>query len=464
MDVLSRYWKTVVSTMQDGLLVVDTQGTIVSMNPAAERLTGYRKSELLGKSCEVLTCNGCKVFRGHKSKHWCSLFSSGKIQAKKCLITNKSGEAIQVVKHASLLRDESGKVIGAIETLTDISDVVRQENEIASLRRTLRNQDGYHGILGRSPSMERLFGLIENAAQSDAPVAIFGESGVGKELVAKAVHQSSERKKKPFVKVSCAALNENLLESELFGHVKGAFTGAHRTRVGRFEAAQGGYLLLDEIGDMPSTTQVKLLRVLEEKEIERVGDHQPVQVDARIITATNKNLDALVSQGVFREDLFYRINVIPIHVPPLRERPEDIPILSQSFCERISLRGPKSIGTISPTAMEMLVAYPWPGNVRELQNTIEYAFVLCRGKEIKPDHLPPKIVSETGKEGGPAVAASPDPGGLDGTRDHDSERQRLINALRRTRGHQSKAAALLGISRVTLWKRMKKYGVAADYR
>jgi PAS domain S-box-containing protein len=463
MEALSRYWKTVVDTMQDGLLVVNPQGTIVSMNQAAERLTGYSKRELLGKSCRVLACSGCKVFAGQRAKHWCSLFSYGKIRAKRCLIMNKTGEAIQIVKHASLLRDESGKVIGAVETLTDISDVVRQENEIACLRRKLRSQEGYHGILGKSAPMERLFGLIDNAAQSDAPVAIFGESGVGKELVAKAIHQASERRKKPFVKVSCAALNENLLESELFGHVKGAFTGAHRTRVGRFEAAQGGYLLLDEVGDIPPSTQVKLLRVLEEKEIERVGDHQPIQVDARIVTATNKDLDDLVARGRFREDLFYRINVIPIHVPPLRKRQEDIPVLSHAFCERISLKGSKSIGTISPEAMEMLMVYSWPGNVRELQNTIEYAFVLCRGKEITPEHLPPKVASGAAKDVGTTVAGTPDLRGAHGAKDDASQRQRLIDALRRTQGHQSKAAALLGISRVTLWKRMKKYGISADY-
>jgi PAS domain S-box-containing protein len=463
MDNLSQYWETVVDTMQDGLLVVDTRGMIVSMNEAAEDLTGYRKHELLGKSCTVLACNGCKVHKGEKAKHWCSLFARGNIRARKCLIMNKTGESIDVIKRASLLRDESGEVIGAVETLTDISAVVRQENEIASLRRTLRRQDGYHGILGNSVPMKRLFGLIENAAQSEAPVAIFGESGVGKELVAKAIHETSPRSKKPFVKVSCAALNENLLESELFGHVKGAFTGAHRTRIGRFEAAHGGALFLDEIGDIPLSTQVKLLRVLEEKEIERVGDHKSMKVDVRIITATNKDLEGLVEKGSFREDLFYRINVIPMYVPPLKERIEDIPVLVQSFIERISLKGEKSVDSISPEAMALLQSYSWPGNVRELQNIIEYAFVLCRGKEVKPEHLPPKIASSS-KIGRGMPSTSSDVPLSDRDDTSQSDRDRLIEALRRTQGHQSKAAKLLGISRVTLWKRMKKYGVTADYR
>ncbi len=463
MDELSRYCKTVVDTMQDGLLVVDRRGTILSMNKAAERLTGYRKNELLGKSCRVLSCNGCKVFAGPTAQHWCSLFAQGKIRARRCLITNKNGEPIHVIKHASLLRNESGEVIGAVETLTDISTVVRQEDEIASLRRTLQDQEGFHGIIGKSQSMEMLFRLIENAAQSEAPVAIYGESGVGKELVAKALHASGPRREKPFVRVSCAALNENLLESELFGHVKGAFTGAHRTRVGRFEAADGGDLFLDEVGDIPLGTQVKLLRVLEEKEIERVGDHKPIRVDVRIITATNKDLEVLIAKGAFREDLFYRISAIPVRVPPLRERKGDIPVLAQAFCEKISLKGPKSITTISPEAMEILLAYSWPGNVRELQNVMEHAFVLCQGEAIRPEHLPPKLSSPSQRvEDGEAMLPTSRPAS-GATGKAMSKKERLVEALLSARGHQAKAAKNLGISRVTLWKWMKKYGVSAKY-
>ena len=370
-----------------------------------------------------------------------------------------------MIKRASLLRDKSQNVIGAVETLTDISDVVRQQNEIASLRRTLLRTDTYHGLLGHSAQMERLYNLIENAAQSEAPVAIYGESGVGKELVAKAIHEASPRSKNPFVKVSCAALNENLLESELFGHVKGAFTGANKTRMGRFEAANKGDLFLDEIGDVPLSTQVKLLRVLEEKELERVGDNAPIKVDTRIVTATNKDLEQCVADGTFREDLFYRINVIPMYVPALRERTDDIPILAQSFCERISLRGGKSIMNISPTAMNILQTYSWPGNVRELQNTIEYAFVLCGGQEIKPEHLPPKISPHGEQVPGSIARMDPDVSGANAQADTpSSQREQLIEALKRTGGHQAKAADILGVSRVTVWKRMKKYGVKADFR
>ncbi len=245
--------------------------------------------------------------------------------------------------------------------------------------------------------------------------------------------------------------------------MKGAFTGAHRTRVGRFEAANGGDLFLDEVGDIPLGTQVKLLRVLEEKEIERVGDHKPIRVDVRIITATNKDLEVLIAKGAFREDLFYRISAIPVRVPPLRERKGDIPVLAQAFCEKISLKGPKSITTISPKAMEILLAYSWPGNVRELQNTVEHAFVLCQGKAIGPEHLPSKLSSSSQRvEDGEAMLPTVRP--APGTRGKTtSEKERLVEALLSTRGHQARAAKLLGISRVTLWKWMKKYGVSAKY-
>lgn len=464
MDILSKYWKTVIDTMQEGLLVVDRRGTIVFVNSAVEKLTGYRKSDIIGKSCEVLCCNGCRINMGKRAKHWCSLFSRGTVKARRCHIKNEKGELVHIIKRGSLLRDEAGEVIGAVETLADISEVVQKEKEIAVLRRTLQEREGFYGMLGKSRTMRQLYDLIDNAAQSEAPVAIHGESGVGKELAAKAIHEAGPRAKRPFVRVSCAALNENLLESELFGHVKGAFTGADKNRMGRFEAANRGDLFMDEIGDIPLSTQVKLLRVLEEKELERVGDNAPVKVDTRIITATNKDLEQLVREGSFREDLFYRINVIPMYIPALRERSEDIPLLAQAFCERISLRGGKSIASIGSGAMELLEAYSWPGNVRELQNTIEYAFVLCRGDEIGPEHLPPKV-SPVGRQMAAASCLCPD--GSDPKRAGgvpSSDRERLIEALKRTDGRQAKAAELLGISRVTLWKRMKKYGVKADFR
>lgn len=225
---------------------------------------------------------------------------------------------------------------------------------------------------------------------------IFGESGTGKELAAEAIHKSGPRKGKPFVKVNCAALSESLLESELFGHVKGAYTGAYRNREGRFEAAHGGDIFLDEIGDLPLSTQVKLLRVLEEQVIERVGDHRPIPIDVRIISATNKDLMALVDKGLFREDLFFRINVIPIHLPALRERKEDIPLLAEAFFRRTKLKSGKPIRGMSKETMEALMGYGWPGNVRELRSALEYAFVTCQEELIQPGHLPDPITHGAG--------------------------------------------------------------------
>jgi transcriptional regulator with PAS, ATPase and Fis domain len=337
-----------------------------------------------------------------------------------------------------------------VETVTDITDIVEKDNQIAAFRRELQSENGFHGILGVSEPMQQVFGLITNAAQSDAPVIIFGESGTGKELVAKAIHDNSLRLSNPYVKVNCASLNEALLESELFGHVKGAYTGAIRSRAGRFEAAHKGSIFLDEIGDLPVLTQVKLLRVLEEKVIERVGDNQPIPVNVRIISATNKNLKGQVEQGLFREDLFYRINVIPIHVPPLRERIEDIPILAEAFFRRIRLKTDKKINGISNDAMRILMAYSWPGNVRELRSTFEYAFVTCQNSVIQPYHLPPSIYGEGKTE--KTVKKIP-------FNKHEMKKRRLIEALEKSNGNQSLAAELLGVSRVTVWNQMKRFNV-----
>jgi transcriptional regulator with GAF, ATPase, and Fis domain len=268
--------------------------------------------------------------------------------------------------------------------------------------------------------------------------------------VAKAIHETGPRKGKPFVKVNCAALNESLLESELFGHAKGAFTGAYRARKGRFEAARGGDIFLDEIGDLPLTTQVKLLRVLEEKVIVRVGENDPVNVNVRIICATNKDLKQLIEAGLFREDLFYRINVIPISLPPLRDRMEDIPLLAGFFFRRIRMKSGKDIQGISNEVMTKLMEYPWPGNVRELKSAFEYAFVSCHEPMIQPHHLPPNIVRQKNNQG--------NPGSVRNNRD-DSKRKQLMDALEKAGGNQSEAARLLGVSRVTVWNQMKKFNI-----
>ena len=447
---IAKYWKTIVDTMQDGLMVLDPVGNILAVNPAAERLTGYSAEELIGNNCRTLNCTGCDIYGRGEGKQWCSLFVSGKVRAKKCLISDKNRRAVHVVKNASVLKDSEGRLLGAVETFTDISEIVRQKEEIDSLRKSCRLEEGHHGLLGESQPMQYLFELIENVAQTVAPVLIQGQSGTGKELVARAIHEESPRSAKPFIKVNCAALNENLLESELFGHEKGAYTGADRTRIGRFEAAHEGTIFLDEIGDIPLSTQVKLLRVLEEKEIERVGDHKPISVDVRIISATNKDLETLIDQGLFREDLFFRINVFPLSCPSLAERLEDIPVIVKNFIEINAGKGGKEISGLTPEAMEALLTYSWPGNVRELRNAIEYASVLCPGGWVGKEHLPPKITMDNKitSSNTRSSAAS-----------WQEERENLINTLRRFKGNQSETARVLGVSRVTIWKRIKKYDI-----
>ncbi len=452
---LDRYWKTVVNTIQDGIMIVNTRGAIVSVNRAFETMTGYSQDELLGQTCSILECNACLKEMETSDEYWCELFRYGELHTRRCTIRSRSGRIIHAVQNASLLKDSSGNVIGAVGTLTDVSDVIEKDIQIAAFREELRSRDGFYGIIGVSPPMLQVFDLIKNAACSDAPVIIYGESGAGKELVAQAIHEIGERRNGPFVKVNCASLADSLLESELFGHVRGAYTGAIRDRMGRFEKASDGDIFLDEVGDLPLGTQVKLLRVLEDKTIERVGASSPIPVNVRIISATNWNLQQLIEKGKFRRDFFFRINVIPIHLPPLRDRLEDIPLLAEAFFRKIRLKSDKNIKGISKQAMDVLMSYEWPGNVRELKSAFEYAFVTCHDSLILPEHLPPA----TGRiHFSPAASESRRP-----SYDmREIEKQELIEALKKSGGNQSRTAEMLGVSRVTIYNRMKRYGVNAS--
>ncbi len=447
---INRYWKEIINTMNDGLMVVSPDGTILMVNQAFEKIVGYSREELIGRSCAMLSCDTCATARSEGKGRWCDLFEQCAATRKSCLLMRKDGSYVHTLKNAAILRDETGETIGAVETLTDISEIDKRDEKIHHLCKLMDTAGDFHGMVGKSPAMQQVFELTQKAAQSEAPVIIYGESGTGKELVAHAIHALGRRSEGPFITCNCAALNEALLESELFGHVKGAFTGAYTHRQGRFEAAHRGDIFLDEVGDIPPAIQVKLLRVLESKKFERVGDHRPISVDVRIITATHRDLESLVSAGTFREDLFFRINVIPIHLPPLRERLEDLPLLVDHFLTRLRQRSGKVLSGLTREAMGILLDHPWPGNVRELKGALEYAFVVAESGLINPSHLPPKLNSrEVPPKTLPKAVAAPD----------SDEKTALINALRQAEGNQSRAATLLGVSRVTVWHRMKKYGI-----
>jgi two-component system response regulator HydG len=447
---INRYWKEIINTMNDGLMVVSPDGTILMFNQAFEKIMGYSREELIGRSCTLLHCDTCLTARSGGKNQWCELFEQEAATRKPCLFMRKDGSYVHVLKNAAILRDEAGQVLGAVETLTDISELDQRDEKIKQLSKLIDTAESFQGMVGQSPRIQQVFELTQKAAQSEAPVIIYGESGTGKELVAHAIHSLGPRREGPFITCNCAALNEALLESELFGHVKGAFTGAYTHRQGRFEAAHRGDIFLDEIGDIPPAIQVKLLRVLETKQFERVGDHRPISVDVRIITATHRDLESLVSEGKFREDLFFRINVIPIHLPPLRERLEDVPLLVEHFLKRLRQRSGKRITGLNREAMKILLDQPWPGNVRELKGALEYAMVVAEDGLITPSHLPPKLgYQELSPGASPKSGATPD----------TDEKAALVDALRQSGGNQSQAAALLGVSRVTVWHRMKKYGI-----
>jgi len=329
------------------------------------------------------------------------------------------------------------------------------EAEVEELRTERDVRFGFDAIVGRSAPMEEVFRQAQKVARSGATVLILGESGTGKELLARAIHLASPRKEKPFVPVNCTAIPADLLESELFGHEKGAFTGATRSRLGKFEQADGGTLFLDEVGEMRIDLQAKLLRSLQEREIERVGGSKPVQVDVRVIAATNRDLQKAIEENAFREDLYYRLSVIPLRLPSLRERREDVPFLVDHF---LSKHSPESTMRVDSDAMERLTAYDWPGNVRELENAIERSIVLSEEATISPDALPPEMVQPEARTYGGLNLTLPDRGvSLD-----DLERELIVAALEKHRGNQTRAAAYLGITRPTLIYRMEKYGIRQD--
>ena len=429
----------VFQVLRDGLMVVDNKGRILLFNRAAEEMTGYRKEEVLGKECTLFNCDACLALDESGGQRDTNAEKFEFIYNKQCRMQSADGKSLRLLKNAVVLRDDDGEILGTIESMTDMTSLYRKEMELQGLKEEVRQDYWFMGLLGKSIPMQRLFEHIRNAAASEAPVLICGESGSGKNLIAHAIQKMSRRKDGPFIQMNCASLNEQLLESELFGHRKGSFTGAVSDRIGRFEAAHGGAIFLDEIGDMPMTMQVKLLRVLEEKVVERVGDHKPIPVNIRLISATNKDLGSLINAGKFREDLLYRINSIIINAPPLRERKEDIPLIALHYLRKISSVNNKDIRSISPSAMEILMEFPWPGNVRRLVNALEHSAATCKSDVIEVTDLPDYLVYEKKTEGS--------------ERRIDEEEFRATLSL--YKGNRTLTAKHLGISRVTLWKRLK---------
>jgi len=451
--------RDVADHLPDGLFTIDTEGIVTYWNRAAERITGWSREEAIGKSCSILAgdaLTGCSCGVGPIK---CGLAERGR-SSKRCTILTKDGRLLTIVKSAVPLCAPDGRAVGALESFTDVGEavVVDRSGDLAGASAcdvpAARPGGDFHGMVGGHPVMTDLYRLIELVARSDSTVMILGESGSGKEMVAEAIHGLSARATGPFVRVSCSALNENLLESELFGHVKGAFTGALRDRRGRFQDAHGGTLLLDEIGDVSPLVQVKLLRVIEQREIERVGDSQPIRVDVRLLCATHRDLKQLVAEGGFRADLYFRLNVFPLRVPALREHVEDVVPMAERFLARLRRPGASAAALLSPDALAALQAYSWPGNVRELQNVLEYAALQAGRGEIGLAHLPGDVRATVRHHGRPLPA-----GEADRATGAEAERLRLVDALERSHWNRTRAAEALGVSRVTLWKRMKRHGL-----
>lgn len=435
--------KSLFEAMSDGLMVIDKDSNILFFDRAAEDMTGYQREEIVWKKCSTLDNKSCSYKKQAGNYKKCMLFENVTMSGTRCHLHGKDGREVHLLKNAVLLKNTPGDFIGAVEVMTDVTSLDMKNLEIKRLKNEFMHEYGFMGLLGTSPSMQRFYELIRNAAESEAPVLISGESGTGKELVTAAIHKLSRRNKGSFIKINCAALNEFLLESALFGHVRGAFTGAIRDRQGRLEIANEGSIFLDESGYMPPSIQVKLLRVVQEKVLDRVGDNRTVSVDVRLIAATNKDLSSLMESGNFREDLFYHVNVIPVNTPKLRERLEDLPILVSHFLERISSANGKGIKRRSPAAMEALKNYPWPGSVRQLINALKSAVSTCKGDTIALSELPDYLLKR-----GRGLERSVT------TKNH-RERSHVISVLKKFDDNLTLSARHLGISRFTLGKIIK---------
>ncbi len=426
--------------LPEGVFTINVHWRIESFNKRAEEITGYHREEVIGRHC-------WEIFRSDLCQLGCPLrtaLESGLTSTDQDVrILKKGGKRQTILVNAGVLRTATGNIRGAVETFRPLAGE-------AYFSDSQGKETGFAEIIGRSPAMARIFEMLPDIAASDANVLITGESGTGKDLIARTLHDLSSRRAKPFVAVNCSALAETLLESELFGHEKAAFTGATGTKIGRFELARGGTLFLDEIGELKAELQIKLLRVLENREFERVGGTRTLPMESRIISATNKDLRQAIRVGQFREDFYYRLRTVPVSIPPLRERLEDLPLLVEFFLKKFNQRFGKRIMSVHPEVMQMFMRYHWPGNVRELERTLEHAYVFVKGPVILTTHLPAaeefQIKSPTIADAAADTAAKPN-------------RESLQWALLHTKGNRNEAAKLLGMSRTTLWRHMKQLGL-----
>ena len=432
---------TILDSIADGVFTVDDNWRITSFNRAAEDIIGIDREEAIGRRC-------CDIFRASICETSCALrqtMQTGKpIINKVIYIIGSDEERIPISISTALLKDKDGKVIGGVETFRDLTP-------IEELRRELKKRYSFQDIISKNSRMLELFDILPTVAESDSSVLIEGESGTGKELIAHAIHDLSSRNDKPIVTINCGALPDTLLEAELFGYKEGAFTDARKDKPGRFALADGGTVFLDEINDISTALQVRLLRVLQEKTYEPLGATESYKTDVRIITATNKNLERMVKSGKFREDLYYRINVIKMVLPPLRERKEDIPLLVDYFINQLNSLKDKQITDISPDVLNVLMNYDYPGNIRELKNIIEHAFVLCQESIITVSNLPSGLR--------PHIEDKP----IESNNLAELEAKMISSMLRNNNWNRQKTAAMLGMHKTTLWRKMKKYNLLTPH-